>query len=84
MKYAEVVWQDAHGGGNPWMPLEALAAVASVPKRMVSVGQVVTDDEDGMVLVLSHDEQGETCDAYIFIPAACITSKSELRRKGSK
>jgi len=71
-RYAEVRWHDAHGGQTEWQPLTALVARVNAPKVVVSVGQIIADDETGILLVGSVDLDGMNVDGYMYIPRVCV------------
>jgi len=80
LEAVEVWWLDAHGGTFPtgeWGKLGAKHLSAEVIR---TVGLLVNQDKNGIMLCLSYTDQGET-DSYIFIPAGCVTEINYLSER---
>lgn len=74
----EVAWEDAgffSGGWAPWRPMLKRRARANL--RCRSIGYVLTDDKDGLVLAASMSSAGEAF-GVIVIPASQIVSRRTL------
>jgi len=85
LRYVEVTWDDAHGGNAAdedagWMSLDALMNNVTGPLRIVTVGQLVKDDDDGLVVVSSINTSNGSVGEYTYIPRACVTTCFTLRR----
>jgi hypothetical protein len=48
----EIIWEDAHGGGDQWTSPRQIELAAH---RVVTVGQVIADTDEGIAVGLSHD-----------------------------
>ena len=73
---AEVTWGDAHGSDNGWVEPDELE---HGPEAMITVGMIVTDDDEGITLCLSRHFDGTRVGGYIFIPRQNITSVKVLQ-----
>lgn len=77
LRYAEVQWDDAHGGDEGWTP-DADMREHHAGRRVVSVGQVLYSNKKGVTLIMSRIDDSESSGAYIFIPRSGIVSQRTL------
>ncbi len=71
-----VVWDDAHGcqeGWGDWEPKEDHR-----PRKIISVGIVLRDDDAGMSLAQNKDRRAHKYDHVIFIPRVCIQEVTDV------
>lgn len=72
-----IEWLDAEGGSS-WKP-EADVATAR-PAHCISVGFVVAENKECVVLVQSLDPGNSTADNHLVIPARNIEAQVTLRK----
>jgi hypothetical protein len=71
-----VVWDDAHGceeGWQTWQPKEH-----HQPRKILTVGIVLKDDDTGMALAQNKDRRARRYDHIIFVPRACIQEVTDV------
>lgn len=69
MKLVAVTWSDANGGHRMgWRPMKDMVGV---PTKCVSVGFVVHDDMD-CIVICPHSTDDGSGDGEITIPKGCI------------
>ena len=73
-RIAKVTWGDAHSCHMTWKHYKKVSK--EKPKKVISVGTVVQDDEYGMTLVLNSS--GPMRDSGIFIPRVNIVEVEDL------
>lgn len=74
--YVEVSWFDAHGGDMEWHNVKK--SRDHIPASIVTVGRVAWHDSVGITVIMSKDLKKKGADAYLFVPAGCVTSIKEL------
>lgn len=76
-----VEWLDS-GRGTDWADIASHSGAA--PCFCVSVGFVLSETTDAIVLVQSVDEANQTACASITIPKACIKTSESLYMMGER
>jgi hypothetical protein len=71
-----VLWGDAHGGDEGWMPFEE---IDHAPIEVTTVGLLYKHDLLGITVVSS--KVGDDVGGYMFIPAATIITVTPLEPK---
>jgi hypothetical protein len=80
MKLIEVDWFDAESCGG-WLERDTMAAKLTKSLTQKSVGYLLHEDKQGILLVQTYQVDGDMVADGLFIPAAYIKDKRELRRK---
>ena len=62
-------WLDAMSDDNSWQEL----------RPVTSVGYVIKEDKDSVILVSSFDEESQCGGGGVVIPTNCITNKTVLK-----
>ena len=81
MKIVEVEWMDTAQEGG-WRTLEENAA--RLPDRIVSVGYLITDEDDRIVILQSRQIEGDLGADTTVIPRACVVGTHLLSRLPSE
>lgn len=82
-KIVEVNWVDSEHHAD-WEKISDVIEEQSGSLGCRSVGYLISDTEDRIILATSVSEDEETeeqVSAYITIPKICITSQKELRKR---
>ena len=66
----EITWTDSNGGGGEW--IEITASLQSI-HGVVTVGQVYSQDDDRITVVLTRDWASEMVHGFITIPTVAIS-----------
>ncbi len=75
-----VVWKDAYDGEAAWLPWEE--AVEFRPRLIVTVGILLSETEDELVLALSYDSDADRASHVIHIPAGMVVESVHLLDAG--
>lgn len=77
MKKVEVSWVDSNFGGNGWLPI---AVAKDLPlSRCISIGFLVYEDDEKIILTTSHEQDEDACAGIMVIPKVCIKETRELQ-----
>ena len=70
MKMVRVDWLDAMSDDNTWQEISELAKQTLKP--VTSVGWILTENKDNIILVSSFDEDAQMGGGGCTIPKACV------------
>jgi hypothetical protein len=73
----EILWLDAHGGGDTWIPLDPKHGR---PATIRTVGILERETPEGYVVVLSHDKAAGVISSYLFVPNGNVVEITELKK----
>ena len=70
-------WLDAMSDDNSWQDLKELQEQKLRP--VTSVGYIIKEDNDSVILVSSFDEESQCGGGGVVIPTNCITKNTILK-----
>ena len=77
LNLVQVEWLDAMSDDNTWQDLKELQEQKLRP--VTSVGYIIKEDNDSVILVSSFDEESQCGGGGVVIPTNCITKKTILK-----
>ena len=77
MKMVMVDWLDAMSDDNTWQELDELAKQTLKP--VTSVGWILTENKDNIILISSFDEDAQMGGGGCTIPKACVKRIVQLK-----
>jgi hypothetical protein len=77
MKMVRVDWLDAMSDDNTWQELDELAKQTLKP--VTSVGWILTENKDNIILVSSFDEDAQMGGGGCTIPKTCVKRIVQLK-----
>ena len=80
LQAVEILWLDAHGGSFPSAEWGKIGKKHLSGEEIRTVGLLYAHTKEGVLLLLSMSDRGNV-DAYIFIPAGCITEINYLEEE---
>ena len=76
LQIAVIDWLDAMSDDNTWQDLKELQEQKLRP--VTSVGYIIKEDNDSVILVSSFDEESQCGGGGVVIPTNCITKKTMM------
>jgi len=83
MKIVEVEWIDAHYEGG-WKPKIALEDAVRKDLKIVTLGYLIEDTDDRIILTHGIDGEGEQYQGYYLIPKGCVLNIKEIKKEIKK
>ena len=76
-----IEWQDAYGDAEPgsWTKISKVLRKNSDNRTIVTVGQLICDNEHGCMVALNYDKDVECIDGWIFIPKSQVRKMKEVK-----